>query len=133
MQSFDVPIVAIVGGQGNDGSQNAFQGASQEVSLSECAHALCSHCHAVVCTGESAARFAGAIQAAASAVGTPTVRIAFSLEQAVAEARTLARSGDVVLFAPGAPSFDAFANYAERGRRFTELVCNRSAPMAKRP
>jgi UDP-N-acetylmuramoylalanine--D-glutamate ligase len=47
---------------------------------------------------------------------------AASLEDAVRRARSLAKSGDVVLFSPGTSSFDMFKNYADRGDQFRNLV-----------
>jgi UDP-N-acetylmuramoylalanine--D-glutamate ligase len=44
------------------------------------------------------------------------------LERAVAEAARRARPGDTVVLAPACASFDQFADYAERGERFRELV-----------
>jgi UDP-N-acetylmuramoylalanine--D-glutamate ligase len=47
------------------------------------------------------------------------------MTEAVELASALAASGDVVLLAPAAASMDQFADYAERGRRFTEAVQQR--------
>lgn len=56
----------------------------------------------------------------------PTEGVAFTtavgLEEAVEMAVDNAKPGDVVLFSPACTSFDAFESYAERGRRFKELV-----------
>ncbi|HWU53698.1 MAG TPA: UDP-N-acetylmuramoyl-L-alanine--D-glutamate ligase, partial [Tahibacter sp.] len=40
----------------------------------------------------------------------------------VALAREWTPSGGVVLLSPGAPSFDQFRDYADRGRAFTQLA-----------
>ena len=45
-----------------------------------------------------------------------------TLEHAVHLAAELARSGDVVLLAPGGTSFDAYCDFAERGVHFRQLV-----------
>jgi UDP-N-acetylmuramoylalanine--D-glutamate ligase len=47
-----------------------------------------------------------------------------SLEEAVNKARSLAQTGDVVLFSPGTSSYDMFRNYGERGNIFKTLVHN---------
>ncbi len=45
-----------------------------------------------------------------------------SLEEAVAEARDLAKEDDIVFFSPASASFDMFKNFEERGKKFKELV-----------
>ncbi|MEI6033709.1 MAG: UDP-N-acetylmuramoyl-L-alanine--D-glutamate ligase [Verrucomicrobiae bacterium] len=50
--------------------------------------------------------------------GEVACRKAATLEEAVREAHSLARAGDVVLFSPGTSSFDMFRNYGERGNIF---------------
>jgi len=45
-----------------------------------------------------------------------------SLREAVERAREQAKEGDTVLLAPACSSFDMFADYAERGRRFKDEV-----------
>jgi len=70
----------------------------------------------VVAIGEAASELAGA--------GGP-VKVADSLEEAVAIADETARPGDTVLLAPGCASFDMFRSYAERGERFAAIVRSR--------
>ena len=45
-----------------------------------------------------------------------------TLEEAVALAHAEAQAGESVIFSPGAPSFDAYHNFAERGEHFVQLV-----------
>ena len=47
-----------------------------------------------------------------------------SMEQAVQEARRIARAGDIVLLSPGAASFGLFLNEFDRGEKFREAVRN---------
>ena len=45
-----------------------------------------------------------------------------SLEQTIQLARKSAQKGDVVLFSPASASFDMFKDFADRGRKFKDLV-----------
>lgn len=72
--------------------------------------------HTVILIGEMAPRIAASWQAVVPC------RIAASLAEAVALARTAAHPGDTVLFSPGTSSFDMFKNYAERGDQFRTLA-----------
>ncbi|HLH70742.1 MAG TPA: UDP-N-acetylmuramoyl-L-alanine--D-glutamate ligase [Candidatus Dormibacteraeota bacterium] len=97
------PVVLIAGGHGS-----GFE-------LGPWLQAIRAQTRAVVLIGASAALLEERL------AGHPTRR-AGSLEEAVATAAGLARSGDVVLLSPGYKSYDMFANYEERGRRFKAAV-----------
>jgi UDP-N-acetylmuramoylalanine--D-glutamate ligase len=73
----------------------------------------------IVAQGANGPRIARALREGAAAA--EVVEVA-SLDEAVARARSLAPAGGVVLLSPGAPSFDQFRDYAERGRRFAALA-----------
>ncbi len=47
-----------------------------------------------------------------------------SLEQTVELAKKLAKKGDIVLFSPASASFDMFKDFADRGKKFKDLVNN---------
>ncbi len=57
------------------------------------------------------------------------------MADAVQTAWTMARPGGTVVLAPACSSFDMFADYAERGRRFKEEVARlaRSGPASGEP
>jgi UDP-N-acetylmuramoylalanine--D-glutamate ligase len=75
----------------------------------------------VVAIGESASDVARAF------CGRVPVRFASSMEAAVREAASVARSGDAVLLSPGCASFDWYESYEERGDDFKAWV-NEIAP-----
>ena len=52
----------------------------------------------------------------------PVERVEGSFEDVVGRAREIAASGDAVLLSPACSSFDMFANYEERGKRFAALA-----------
>jgi UDP-N-acetylmuramoylalanine--D-glutamate ligase len=60
------------------------------------------------------------------------MRVVETLAEAVQQARSEAVPGDVVLFSPGFASFDAYADFQERGRAFKDAVAELSAASASR-
>ena len=113
-------VLAIVGGQRKEG-----------VSYEELAEELLHRCRAVICFGEAGPAIAATITSHQQILesGSVPVRVAGRVDDALQTAAILAQEGDSVLFSPGTPSFDAFHNYADRGRRFVELV--RTLPSAE--
>lgn len=74
--------------------------------------------HAIVCMGANGPRIAAAL--ASASPGCPVLNVS-NLFDAVDAARSITPEGGVILMSPGAPSFDEFKDYAERGRRFAAL------------
>jgi UDP-N-acetylmuramoylalanine--D-glutamate ligase len=97
------PVVLIAGGHGGG------------FDLGPWLRAIRSRTRAVVLMGASAALLRERL------AGHP-LRSVGSIEEAVTVAAELARPGDVVLLSPGYKSYDMFASYEERGRRFKAAV-----------
>ena len=104
LASFDGPIVLIAGGVDKGGSYRGLEPLVRE------------RVRKLILLGEAA----GIMKKALGALTDTSVAPDFP--EAVREARAAARAGDVVLLSPACSSFDMFANYAERGRAFKELV-----------
>jgi len=75
---------------------------------------------AIVCTGANGARIAALL----AAVDAPKFSLAEAptLDTALARAREVTPAGGTILLSPGAPSFDQYHDYAERGREFARLA-----------
>jgi UDP-N-acetylmuramoylalanine--D-glutamate ligase len=78
------------------------------------------HCRACYLIGEAAEQLSAALAPAGSR-GIDLIESG-SLERAVEAAHAGAQLGEVVLLSPACASFDAFADFEERGERFRELV-----------
>lgn len=96
--------VLIAGGRDKDGSYEPL------------VQALRRKGRAVVLIGEAATRIQNAVGDAVP------VRLAESMDDAVAIAASLARPGDAVLLSPACSSFDMFRDYKERGEVFARAV-----------
>lgn len=77
---------------------------------------------AVVSFGDAAKRLAEMIGGLDANDRPNVVQAEQTIDAAIAKARTIAKSGDVVLLSPGCPSYDAFSNYEERGDAFVTAV-----------
>lgn len=102
LDSFDVPVVLILGGSEKD------------TDFSELLPGL-GGCRAIICQGEAGPRIAAYLE---DQGWQDVVHRTSDLEKAVERAGELARPGDVVLLSPGCASFDQFPGYAERGDAF---------------
>jgi UDP-N-acetylmuramoylalanine--D-glutamate ligase len=108
IRSFD-SIVLIAGGRNKGLDLSSLAGEARRI-------------RAVVAIGESA----GDIEAAFAGATSVHVQRATSMDDAVAAAHQLARSGDVVLLSPACASFDWYptGGYPARGDDFKRLVAN---------
>lgn len=103
IESFD-RVVAIIGGRYKGGRLEDLRGP------------LAARGRGVVAIGESRARVRAALD------GVVPIDEAADMREAVRRAWERARPDGVVLLAPACSSFDMFADYADRGRRFKEEV-----------
>jgi len=108
LRSFEEPIVLLAGGRDKHLPWEAW------------AELVSRKAIRVIAFGEAAALIADALRKLGPKA--PPLHGVSSVEEAVVLAHQLAEPGQVVLFAPGGTSFDAFRDYAERGQEFKRLV-----------
>lgn len=107
LEAIPTPIILIAGGYDK---QIPFDALGQAVAKSSV--------RSVVVLGQTAEKIRDAIRQ----YSTVPIQWAESFDQAVEQARRLAKPGDTVLLSPAAASYDMFRNYEERGQRFRDLV-----------
>jgi UDP-N-acetylmuramoylalanine--D-glutamate ligase len=100
VRSFSRPVVLLTGGRDKGLSWGPLLAAAREA-------------HAVVAYGETGPRLRSEL---------PDARLEADFSSAVRRGLELARPGDVLLLSPGFASYDEFAGFDMRGRRFRELL-----------
>jgi UDP-N-acetylmuramoylalanine--D-glutamate ligase len=113
IRSFDEPIVLLLGGKDKD------------LPKDELAQEALARCSGIVFFGADGPLLEAAVEANAMTVpfeDRPQTARVVTLAEAVAEAHEMAAPGDVVLLSPACTSFDAYANFEQRGEEFRRLV-----------
>ncbi len=110
LRSFSEPIVLLAGGRDKD------------LPWGPWADEVTRRVDHLILFGEAAPKIAAALRPFAGRPRPMTTDLCAELEQAVQAAARRAETGDVVLLSPGGTSYDAFADFAERGDRFRALV-----------
>jgi UDP-N-acetylmuramoylalanine--D-glutamate ligase len=110
LAGMDRPVVWIAGGEGKDAD------------FAELRAVVSEHVRAAVLIGRDAPLIERALQ------GVVPVYRAGDMDDAVRQARGLARPGDVVLLSPACASFDMFRNYEHRGEVFAQTVREQVTP-----
>ncbi|CAL1516578.1 UDP-N-acetylmuramoyl-L-alanine--D-glutamate ligase [Chitinophaga sp. MM2321] len=105
LESFDKPIVLIMGGVDKGNDYNAIRDLVKE------------KVKAIICLGIDNTPIAAALSK-----DTPVMINTSSMEEAVKAAFEQATKGDIVMLSPACASFDLFKNYEDRGRKFKEAV-----------
>jgi len=113
LASFSQKVIIICGGY------------DKNIPFEPLADALCEKAKTVVLTGATAGKIKDAIiRCPAYSDGLFDIIEESDFEEAVKAAANSARPGDIVILSPACASFDAFKNFAERGRKFKEIIKN---------
>jgi len=113
VQSFDEPLILLVGGRDKDLPWEAFAALAHQ------------RVERLIVFGEAAAKILPAVEAQRAPGATRkqmVIRRCANLKEAVAVAAQLVKPGAVVLLSPGGTSFDEFRDFEERGQCFRQLV-----------
>ncbi len=111
LKSYDEPLILLAGGR------------DKKLPWDELAALIASRVRYLICFGEFGPSIAEQVQTARLPGGRlERIEQFKTLDQAVRRAGEVARSGDVILLSPGGTSYDAYADFAERGEHFRSLV-----------
>jgi UDP-N-acetylmuramoylalanine--D-glutamate ligase len=108
LRAYDEPLVLVAGGR------------DKHLPMQEWANLIARRVKHVVLLGEMSDLIAQALQA--SDPSYTAISRATSMDEAVAYAAGVARSGDVVLLSPGGTSYDMYNDFEERGHDFGRAV-----------
>jgi UDP-N-acetylmuramoylalanine--D-glutamate ligase len=109
LEAFSGPIVLLVGGY------------DKQIDLAPLAEAVVRRVKAAALMGQTAEGLGFLIESRAGSDPPPTQECE-TFAEAFGWAVNQSHPGDIVLLSPGCASYDWFRNYADRGRRFVELV-----------
>jgi UDP-N-acetylmuramoylalanine--D-glutamate ligase len=110
LDAFCGPVILLAGGY------------DKQIDLAPLAQGILRRAKAAALMGQTADLLACLLEEHSTKDDEPPTRECHSFEEAFEWAVDQSDPGDVVLLSPGCASYDWFRNYAERGRRFVELV-----------
>ena len=108
LRAYDEPLVLVAGGR------------DKHLPMQDWANLIARRVKHVVLLGEMSELIAQAVHV--SDPSYTAISRASSMDEAVAHASRVARSGDVVLLSPGGTSYDMYQDFEERGRDFARAV-----------
>ncbi len=108
LQAYDEPVVLIAGGRDKHLPMQAWAGL------------IAKRVKHVVLLGEMGDMVEAAIHTVDPTYGA--ISRAATMDEAIAQAARVSRSGDVVLLSPGGTSYDMYTDFEERGRDFARAV-----------
>ena len=110
LRSFDQKVILIAGGK------------DKGVPYDEIGPVIIEKVKTLILTGMSAETIRVAVLNTPGHSGTPNIIMQDDFKEAVLTASKVAESGDIVLLSPASTSFDCFADFAQRGEYFKEIV-----------
>jgi len=110
LNSFHKPAIIILGGK------------DKRAEFDTLLNACIRKAYGVICLGQTRKKLFRKLLKLRGSARQPYLLELENLEQAVKAAAASAKPGQVVLLSPGCASYDMFANFADRGRRFAQIV-----------